>query len=142
MSDKQPVLLVEDDIGLLQLYELILGHAGFAVATATSGSHALEILEGLQPEVIISDLMMPDMDGAELCQRIKANTEWASIPFMVLTASSDQKRLQNVLECGASRIISKPIRPTMLADIVRDAVGNGNGGLSQDRGSWREAANF
>jgi CheY-like chemotaxis protein len=138
MSARQPILLVEDDVGLLKLYELILAHAGFAVETATSGKRALEILEGFQPEVIISDLMMPDMDGAELCQTIKANSQWVAIPFMVLTASNDKIRLQHILDCGAVRIINKPIRPTTLADIVRDAVAGGTG----DASSMQEAANF
>jgi CheY-like chemotaxis protein len=138
MSHGQPILLVEDDIGLLKLYELILAHAGFAVETATSGKQALEVLEGLQPRVIISDLMMPDMDGTELCQRIKANNQWTSIPFIVLTASNDQKRLQRILDCGAARIINKPIRPATLADIVQNAVTEGAG----NNGSMREVANF
>lgn len=139
MPDKKPVLLVEDDIGLLKLYELILDHAGFAVESALSGNHALAILEDSQPEAIISDLMMPDMDGVELCQRVKANSQWASIPFVVLTASTDQKRLQQILESGATRIIHKPIRPAALADIVRTTVANSK---SPDRGSLQEAANF
>jgi CheY-like chemotaxis protein len=138
MSARQPILLVEDDIGLLKLYELILAHAGFAVETATSGRRALEVLQGVQPEVIISDLMMPDMDGAELCQTIKANSQWSAIPFMVLTASNDKIRLQHILDCGATRIINKPIRPATLADIVREAVIGSTGNAN----SMREAANF
>lgn len=138
MAARQPILLVEDDIGLLKLYELILANAGFAVETATSGNRALEVLNSLRPEVIISDLMMPDMDGAELCQRIKANSQWASIPFFVLTASHDRGRLQHVLDCGAARIINKPIRPAALADIVRMAVTGDAGNAS----SLPEAANF
>lgn len=138
MAVRQPILLVEDDVGLLKLYELILANAGFAVETATSGNRALEVLNGLRPEVIISDLMMPDMDGAELCERIKANSQWASIPFFVLTASHDRGRLQHVLDCGAARIINKPIRPTALADIVRMAVAGDTGNAS----SLPEAANF
>jgi len=142
MTNWLRVLLVEDDIGLLKLYELILSHADFDVKQATSGNHALDVLQDFDPDIIVSDLMMPDMDGVELCQQIRKSSQWRDIPFLVLTASNDKTLIREILESGATRIISKPIRPVTLAQIVREVAGmTGRHGASGG-GSMKEAANF
>lgn len=142
MTNWLRVLLVEDDIGLLKLYELILSHADFDVKQATSGNHALDVLQDFAPDIIVSDLMMPGMDGVELCQQIRKSSQWQDIPFLVLTASNDKTLLREILESGATRIVNKPIRPVTLAQIVREVAGTGGHAASNGSGSMKEAANF
>jgi DNA-binding response OmpR family regulator len=105
------VLLVDDDLTLLSLLARRVARAGFEVTTARSGSAALKQLESRWPSLIVVDLMMPGMDGFELCRRIKL---LADLPIIVLSAVDESEAKVSALELYAEDYVTKPFDPDEL----------------------------
>ncbi len=106
---KQSLLLVDGDTKSLRVLEVSLKKAGFNVTTAVNGQDALGKVETAAPDLIISDTKMAEMDGFELVERLKHNTDWAAIPFIFLTAQSDVEDKIRGLELGVEDYLTKPI---------------------------------
>ena len=106
---KQSLLLVDGDSKSLRVLEVSLKKAGFNVTTAVNGQDALAKVETSAPDLIISDTKMPEMDGFELVKRLKQTPDWASIPFIFLTAQSDVEDKIHGLELGVEDYLTKPI---------------------------------
>jgi DNA-binding response OmpR family regulator len=105
------VLLVDDDLTLLSLLARRVARAGFDVSTARSGAAALKQLEAAWPSLVVVDLMMPGMDGFELCRRIKL---LADLPIIVLSAVDESEAKVNALELYAEDYVTKPFDPDEL----------------------------
>jgi DNA-binding response OmpR family regulator len=106
---KQSLLLVDGDVKSLRVLEVSLKKGGFNVTTAVNGLDALEKVETSQPDLIISDTKMPEMDGFEFCKRMKQNTDWAAIPFIFLTGQKSVEDKIKGLELGVEDYLTKPI---------------------------------
>jgi DNA-binding response OmpR family regulator len=102
------VLLVDDDDMLRKMTEILLSKQGFEVLTAENGDKAIQQLKVMHPDVILMDVMMPDMDGFSVCREIKANPVTAGIPIVMLTALDNPENKVKGLEGGADDYISKP----------------------------------
>lgn len=112
------ILVVDDVSENLQLISLILEKRGYETTFATSGQQALERVESAKPDLILLDFMMPQMNGLEVCEKIKANPELAEIPIIFLTASHEQEHLIQAFEKGAVDYITKPFStPELLARV-------------------------
>ena len=104
-SDKKNalVLIVDDQPEQVQLMTDVLASDGYATLAANSGAEALELLQANRPSAILLDMLMPEMDGFELIQRIRANPHTARIPIMVITAmlldDEDRQRLEKEAQC-------------------------------------------
>jgi putative two-component system response regulator len=114
-------LVIDDDRDLLNLVRRTLEFtAGWQVSVATTGADGIEAALGTggPPDVIIVDLMMPEMDGYEVCRRIKADSRTAAVPVVLLTARRDldETRLASVSPAG---VVFKPFQPRELAQQVR-----------------------
>ena len=118
----QQVLLVDDEPLFLSMFATILERAGYTVQEASDGSQALRLISESAPDLIISDLMMPGLDGIELCEEIRANPQMKSIPFVLLTAISDRERHQIAMNRGVTRVLTKPILPQVLSQEVHTAL--------------------
>ena len=105
------VMVVDDDAGMLQLIEVILKRHRFSISKATDGFTALEMLETETPDILILDVMMPEMDGIELCHRIRAIPKLQYTPIIILSAKSDLETVRRGIQAGANAYLSK----TMLA---------------------------
>jgi CheY-like chemotaxis protein len=105
---KHRLLLVDGDPKSLRVLDVSLKKAGFQVITATNGLEALSALESA-PDLIISDTHMPEMDGFELCRRIKQRSEWAKIPFIFLSSRKSIEEKIRGLELGVEDYLTKPI---------------------------------
>lgn len=107
------VLLVEDNPALLDSISLELEMRGYSVATATDGRSALDVLNGMGrvPDIIVSDIAMPDMDGYAFLQAVHANQEWGSIPFIFLTALGSDKEIRYGKTLGVDDYLVKPFQP-------------------------------
>ncbi len=105
------VLLVDDDLTLLSVLSRRVARAGYAVLTASSGAAALKLLQGSWPALVIVDLMMPGMDGFELCRRIK---QLADLPIIVLSAVDASEAKVSALELYAEDYVTKPFDPDEL----------------------------
>ena len=112
------ILIVDDVPKNLQLVGTVLRNNGYRVSPADSGLVALERLENVKADLILLDLMMPGMDGLEVCRRLKENPNTADIPVIFLTASSELDHLLSAFEMGAMDYITKPFyAPELLARV-------------------------
>ncbi|MDY0076405.1 MAG: two-component regulator propeller domain-containing protein [Bacteroidales bacterium] len=112
-NNKYRVLIVEDDLQLLQLLkELLSSH--YEIITATNGQKALDMLKQKRIDLVVSDVMMPVMDGLELCRTIKEDVATSHIPVVLLTARAANEQLIEGLETGADSYITKPFHPKHL----------------------------
>ncbi len=120
------VLLVDDDLTLLSALARRVSRAGYEVRTASSGAAALKQLEGTWPALLVVDLMMPGMDGFELCRRVK---QLADLPIIVLSAVDASEAKVSALELYAEDYVTKPFDPDELVARIqrvlrRASVGN------------------
>ena len=116
-------ILVVDDTPLnVKLLEAKLARDYYVVSTATNGKIALELIAHEKPDLILLDVMMPEMDGFETCRRIKANPETSHIPVIIITALNDVTERVKGLEAGADDFLTKPINDTALMARVRSLL--------------------
>jgi CheY-like chemotaxis protein/HPt (histidine-containing phosphotransfer) domain-containing protein len=102
------VLIVEDAPANIQALTAILREKGYAISIATNGRQALDVLASVRPDLILLDVMMPEMDGFETCSRIKASPQWRDIPIIFLTAKSETGDIVRGFELGAVDYVAKP----------------------------------
>ncbi|MBD2520112.1 hybrid sensor histidine kinase/response regulator [Nostoc sp. FACHB-973] len=108
--DTQPsILVVDDEPDNFDVIETLLDGQGYQLHYAPSGQQALTRLNSFQPDVILLDVMMPDLDGLEVCRRIKADPQWQTVPIVMVTALTAKEDLARCLGAGADDFISKPI---------------------------------
>ena len=107
MSDQITILAVDDQPQNLRLLDAVLSQRGYRILTATSGEEAIEMLSQVIPDVVLLDVVMPGMDGYEVCQRIRDNPATAFLPVIMITASGDQEKISS-LRAGADDFVSKP----------------------------------
>lgn len=107
MYDK--VLIVDDNINNVRLLQDILEDEGYEVYTLHSGIPVVEKSRSIRPDIILLDIMMPELDGFEVCKALKADTELKDIPVIMVTAKAEGRDLKNALELGAIDYIKKPI---------------------------------
>lgn len=116
------VLVVDDIFPNVKLLEAKLSSEYYDVLTATSGAEALRKVETEAPDIVLLDVMMPEMDGFEVCRRIKSNPAVAHIPVVMVTALTDAADRIKGLEAGADDFLSKPLNDTALMARVRSLV--------------------
>lgn len=123
LSEGKRVLAVDDDPDTLQLLKITLEHEGYLVDTANDGLECLEAIEAQRPDAIILDMMMPNMNGAEVARTLKQHSSHSLIPIIVLTALSDKKYQKAALwELGVDFYVVKPVDPADLLDKIREAI--------------------
>lgn len=117
------ILIVDDIVANIYLLESILKGYGFSVVSARNGSEALEVARKNTPDLIITDILMPVMDGFELCRQWKADPHLHKIPFIFYTATyTDPRDEQFAMSLGAERFLVKPQKPEVLAQIVQEVT--------------------
>ena len=116
------VLLVDDEQSMLKVLERRLLSWGHRTLSADNGLEALRLAKDQRPDLILLDIMMPEMDGLEVCRRLKASKETARIPIILVTVKATQLSAQERQTAGAFRIIGKPYEPTELEEAVRAAL--------------------
>src|SRR5262245_28093056 len=102
------ILVVDDTPANIQTVAAILKGRGYQLSVATNGKQALEVLEKIQPDLILLDVMMPELDGFETCQRIKSTPAWRNIPIIFLTAKTETADIVKGFEVGAVDYVGKP----------------------------------
>jgi len=113
------VLIVEDDPDIAQLVARYLEKAGFTAERAVNGRDALDAIAERAPDVLVLDLMLPHVDGLDVCRRVRANERTAAIPIVMLTARAEESERIVGLEIGADDYLAKPFSPNELVARVR-----------------------
>ncbi len=116
------VLVVDDEPDAIELIEFNLKAAGYEVVTAADGEEALNKAKGILPDVIVLDLMLPEVDGLEVCKILRRDTATAAIPIIMLTAKAAEIDRVLGLELGADDYVTKPFSPRELALRVKNVL--------------------
>jgi DNA-binding response OmpR family regulator len=119
MSIKEKILIVDDNPHVLKLLRISLEKAGYEVHTAENGDQGLEITQKVKPDLIVSDVMMPETDGIEFCWMVRENSEIPMVPFIFLTSLSDKEMEIRGFRAGADEYLVKPVDRNVLLDKVR-----------------------
>ena len=123
MKPYKKILIIDDDLRLDKMLVFMFEGQGLETEFADSGSHALEILTHFRPDAIILDLMMPGMDGFEVCETIKKDTALKDIPVIVLTALPSDVHMERALSLGACAYIEKPFVSAKMLDKIKEVIG-------------------
>ena len=118
----QRILVVDDEPANFDVIEILLFKEGYVLHHQNNGANAIASLATTNPDLILLDVMMPEMDGIEVCQHLKNNRQWQHIPIIIITALSDKEDLARCLDAGADDFISKPINSTELRARVRSML--------------------
>ncbi|MTJ48090.1 diguanylate cyclase [Dolichospermum sp. UHCC 0259] len=116
------ILIVDDLIQNIQVLGRTLETQGYSITYALSGKEALQRLQAIQPDLILLDLLMPEMSGLEVCEQIKTNPHYHHIPILFLTASHEEEHLIEAFEKGAADYVTKPFRSTELLARVQTHI--------------------
>ena len=122
------ILIVDDEEDILTLLEYNLENAGFKVISADDGPEAIELAKKEKPALIILDIMLPSMEGTEVCKAIKRDDATSHIPIIMLTAKGEEVDRIVGLELGADDYITKPFSPRELVLRVKAVLKRGHGG--------------
>jgi DNA-binding response OmpR family regulator len=105
------ILVVDDQSQLRESLQLTLTLAGYGVCTASTGSEALTVLQAQRIDLILTDIEMPELDGHQLCRRVRADGRWSTIPLVFLSAHGDEEDICYAKSLGADAYLLKPIEP-------------------------------
>lgn len=119
---KNLIMLVDDEPNLRELLRQMLELGGFDVVEAEDGLEALEKLEMVAPDVMILDVMMPNLDGVSLCKKLRAGTAFAGLPIIMVSGKTQHKAVQEGLAAGANQYLCKPITVQELLQSVRSLL--------------------
>jgi len=120
---EETILLVEDSDVLRQGLKSLLEQEDYAVITGGNGMEAIDKMEVMTPDLILADILMPEMDGYELFEAVRSRPEWISIPFIFLTARRERKHILAGKRLGAEDYLLKPISPEDLLTAIRSRLG-------------------
>jgi two-component system, sensor histidine kinase and response regulator len=116
---QQIILIVDDDLAFRMLLRKILSEQGYTVIEAEDGQQALAMMIHSTPDLIISDIRMPQMDGFELFKRLSKNPQWSGLPFIYLTAYNDYESYRQSKELGVDDFLSKPVDMALLISVIK-----------------------
>ncbi len=123
MENTKRVVCIEDEPAMIDLIRLILSRKGYSVQGATGGREGLELVQASQPDIVLLDLMMPDMDGWEVYQKLKAHESTREIPVIVVTAKAQS--IDKVLGLHIAKVddyITKPFGPQDLIESIEKVL--------------------
>ncbi|MEW6003108.1 MAG: response regulator [Nitrospirota bacterium] len=117
------VVVIDDEPFILMMIEDKLEKAKIDVIALRESKNALEVIKRERPDLIITDWMMPEINGIELCQMLKADLEVKDIPVFMLTAKGQNTDEELGLQCGVAKYITKPFSPNYLLKMVLETIG-------------------
>ena len=120
METKQRVLVVDDEPGIGKVLSIKLRHSGFDVTTTTSGAEAIEIIRKQEPDIVLLDILMPDVTGMDVLDRVRA---FSDVPIVVFTAKPDI--VQFAMKLGANDSIAKPFNPDQVVKKIEAVLTSG-----------------
>ena len=122
MSAKK-ILVVDDDPNLTRSITFVMRKEGYDVDTASNGEEAMAKVRAVKPHMMLLDVMMPKMNGYEVCQEVKSSTDLNDIFIIMLTAKGQEVDKEKGMEMGADAFITKPFSPKAVVDKVKELLG-------------------
>ncbi len=113
------ILVIDDDAAITELISALLKTHGFDVITTNSGLEGVQLVREKNPGVVLLDLMMPDLDGWQVCKEVRT---FSNVPILILSAINDPDMVANVLDIGADDFLVKPVSSDMLVARIRKMV--------------------
>ncbi|MBI3995699.1 MAG: response regulator [Nitrospirae bacterium] len=120
MSKK--VLLADDASTFVKLEQTYLESKGYQVVMAGNGKEALEKLASQKPDLVVLDLIMPEMEGDQVCRLIKASPQYKDIPVIMITTKGDKKGEERCRKAGCNMFLTKPLRKSVFLDAVKQLL--------------------
>ena len=120
--DRVVILVVDDEEEIRTVMRLSLTIAGYEVREAEDGQSALNALQKKLPDLILLDLLMPGIDGFEVCRHVRADSQTAHIPILILSARTDLRSREEALLAGATKYLTKPISPPQLLQQINEVL--------------------
>jgi two-component system alkaline phosphatase synthesis response regulator PhoP len=119
---KDVILVVDDEEDIRELVRYNLSKGGYTVTTAATGEEALRIAHEVRPMLVVLDIMLPGIDGLEVCRRIKADAALQNTPIVMISALGEEKDVVTGLELGADDYVAKPFSPGVLLARVKSVI--------------------
>jgi len=116
---RENILVVDDEEDVLELVRYNLDKNGYSIITASSGEEAITLARNKLPDLVVLDLMLPGIDGLEVCKKLKADTRTDHIPIVMLTAKGEETDVVTGLELGADDYVTKPFSPKVLTARIK-----------------------
>jgi two-component system KDP operon response regulator KdpE len=116
MSEREKILVVDDESQIIRVMRQILSAHSYEIRTASDGESGFELFNDFQPDLVITDLQMPNVDGLELCRKIR---QFSEIPIIILSVKNDEKTIVEALDIGADDYVTKPFSTNELLARVR-----------------------
>ncbi len=121
--DKKKILLVDDEEDLRKMLKFRLEALNYDIVEAGDGESALKKAKSVNPDLILLDLMLPKVDGFEVCKRLKSDDNYKKIPIIMFTARAQEKDAELSKEVGADAHITKPFEPQELVEKIKELLG-------------------
>jgi len=113
------VLVIDDDLAITELMSMLLKTHGFDVFTSNSGIEGVQLVKDINPNVVLLDLMMPDLNGWQVCKAIRT---FSNVPILILSAINDPSMVASVLDSGADDFLVKPVPSSVLVAHIKKMV--------------------
>lgn len=120
----QKVLIVDDETNIVISLEFLIAQSGYDLRIAHNGQEALELVGAFEPDLILLDVMMPHINGFEVCRRVRENPAWQHTKIIMLTAKGREVEVTKGLALGADAYVTKPFSTKALLAQVRDILGD------------------
>jgi twitching motility two-component system response regulator PilG len=122
--EKNRILVVEDEESLLKLESILFTSKGYLVTGVRDGKSALESIAANPPDLVVLDVMLPGLDGFEVCRAIKENPQTSSIPVIMLTAKKSSPDLERGRLAGADAYLTKPFKSVKVLEVIEGLIGS------------------
>jgi len=129
---KEHILIIEDEADIQELIQFNLEKEGYRITATLTGEEGVAQVKASSPDLILLDLMLPGIDGFEVCRRLKSDTETKKIPIVMLTAKGEDTDIVSGLELGADDYITKPFQPRVLIARIRSVLRRTHQDFSED----------
>lgn len=120
--ERNKILIIDDEPQIVRALELLMQREGFEIRSASDGVEALSAIEDIAPDLILLDLMMPRMDGFELCQKIRSNPAWKNMIIVILTAKGRDIEREKGMALGADHYVTKPFSTREVVQLIKSAL--------------------
>jgi DNA-binding response OmpR family regulator len=121
------ILVIDDDVAITELMNMLLKTHGFEVVTTNTGAEGINLAKSKNPSVVLLDLMMPDVDGWQVCKAVR---KFSNVPILILSAINDPRMVASVLDAGADDFLVKPVPSGVLVAHIKKMIRRNTGALN------------